>query len=796
MLKSYFKIAFRNLLKQKGFSIIKIAGLALGLAASLIIYLYVLEDMSYDKFHPEHDRIVRLLTIDNAEGVSSKLVGVTQPRLGPAAKDELPEVVESVRFTGGGQYDLAYEDKTLKCKAAFRVDPTVFSVFNFPVVNGPSSGILDQPGSIAITTSLAEKIFGKENPVGKTLRLNQTTDLHVTAVLADPPKNSHIQFDLLHSLVPGQNEDGFRQALDTWQSIFTYTYLLLDKPANIENLNEKLQAITAKNNSFDFFHPVAQPLDDVHLKSKGILFEVNANKSDMQNVYILSIISALILFLALVNFTNLVTANAAGRAKEIGMRKVIGAVRGQLIAQHLSESILITVVAMVLALGTAWTFLPALNNLYNRFGDFSILLQPENVILISIITVCIGALAGIYPSLVLSGFKPVQVLKGTFKGSNNGIRLRKALVVVQFTISIALMVGTGIVYQQMDFIYNADLGYNREQVITIQQNGATAGRSVTLKNELLKNANIVSVGTSSSRIGQQPGRATIYPEGRSITDTNIIASIMTSDENFVPTMDIRMKSGRSFSLQYDDSLSMVINEEMEKLLGWEDAVGRRISLPSGPEPTDLTAYTVIGVVRNFHFATIRHKIEPMFMLYNDNNNAMSIRIKESGIDETINYITDTWKKVNPGTTFEYAFLDEQFANLYRNEEAFRAMFTHFTVLALIIAGLGLFALSAYSAEQRKKEIGIRKVLGASTLSILFRLSGEFLVLILTSFAIASVIAYFAMDKWLQDFQYSIRISAGIFIVAGIGAVLIALLTISFQALKAALHNPVKSLRSE
>ena len=796
MFQSYFTIGVRNLLKQKGFAFIKIAGLALGLAASLVIYLYVLEDLSYDKFHPHHKGIVRLLTIDNAEGVSSKLVGVTQPRLGPAAEDELPEVLESVRFIGGGQYDLSYGDKTLKSKAAFRVDPAVFSVFHFPVVNGPSSGVLDQPGSIAITTSLAEKIFGNENPVGKTLKLNQTTDLHITAVLADPPRNSHIQFDLLHSLVPGQNEDGLRQALDSWQSIFTFTYLLLDKPGDIDDLNTKLQAIAAKNNTFDFFFPVAQRLDDVHLNSKGTLFETNANKSDMQNVYILSIISVLILVLALVNFTNLVTANAAGRAREIGMRKVIGAVRKQLITQHLTESVLITMVAMVLAIGVVFSILPTLNILYNRFGDIGVLFQPANIALIVILIVFTGVLAGIYPALVMSGFKPVSVLKGSFKGSDSGIRLRKGLVILQFTISIALMVGSGIVYQQMDFIYTADLGYNRDQVITIQQNGGATGRSMTFKNELLKNDNVVSVGTSSVRIGQQLGRTNIIPEGRSTTDINIIASIMASDESFVPTMDIRMKSGRSFSLEYDDSLSMVINEQMEKLLGWQDAVGRKISLQSGPEPTNLTAYTVIGVVKDFHFATIRHKIEPMLMVYNANNGAMSIRVKGTNINETIAFIGETWKQINPGTTFDYAFLDEQFANLYSSEEAFRAMFSHFTILALLIAGLGLFALSAYTAEQRKKEIGIRKVLGASTLTILFRLSAEYLVLILISFGLASVVAYFVMDKWLEEFQYSIRISAGIFIVAGVGAVVIALLTISFQAIRAAVHNPIESLRSE
>ncbi len=796
MLRSYFIIGLRNLLKQRGFSVIKIAGLAFGLASAFIIYLFVLEDLSYDTFHRQHDRIVRLLTIDSAEGVSSKLVAVTQPRLGPAATEELPEVVESVRLTGGGQYDLGYGDKTLKCKAAFRADPSVFKVFDFHVVNGPETGLLDNPGSIVITESLAEKIFGKEDPVGKTLKLNQTTDLNITAVLADPPRNSHIQFDLLHSLVPGQNENGLRQALETWQGIFSFTYLLLDKPADIPDLNSKLQQIARKNNAFEFFTPVAQPLDEVHLHSKGVLFETNSNKSDVLNVYVLSVIAVLILVLAAVNFTNLVTANATTRSKEIGMRKVIGAVRKQLVVQHLTESLLITFISAVLALAIVWTVLPFLNDMYKRYGEFAALFTPGNLLVIAILITSMGILAGTYPAVVLSGFKPIQVLKGTFKGSGGGIKLRKALVVLQFTISIALMVGTGIVYQQMNFIFSADLGYSRDHVITIQQNGAAIGRSTTFKTELLKNSEIVAVGTSSSRLGQQLGRTNIVPEGADPAEANIITSVMSADESFIPAMNMTMSAGRNFSLDFGDSLSMIINEEMMRLLDWDDAIGRKISLQSGPQPTDLTAYTVVGVVRDFHFATIRHRIEPMFMLYNANNGAMSIRIRAGNAGETIGYIEETWKKVNPGTTFDYAFLDDQFASLYSGEEAFRTMFSHFTGLAILIAGLGLFALSAYTAEQRRKEIGIRKVLGASSLNILYRLSVEYVVLIGISFVLASVAAYFIMQEWLRDFQYSVRISAGVFVAAGLAAVFVALVTVSFQALKAAMTNPVKSLRSE
>lgn len=796
MFKNYFTIGLRNLAKQKGYTFIKIAGLAFGLAASMIIYLYVREDLSYDKFNKNYDRIVRVLTIDNAEGVSSKLVGVSQPRLGPAAEEELPEVVESVRFTGGGRYDLSYNDNTLKCEAAFRVDPQVFTIFDFKVVDGPNTGILDQPGSIAITESLAKKIFGKENAIGKTIKLNQTIDLNVTAVLADPPKSSHIQFDLLHTLVPGENEEGLRQALESWQGIFTFTYLLLDKPvATTDDLNQKLQAIAKKNNAYQFFTPVTQKLSEVHLKSKDVLFETNANKSDELNVYVLTIIAILILVLAAVNFMNLVTAKSASRAKEVGMRKVIGAVKTQIVGQHLVESIIVTAASAIIGVVVVFILIPVLNNIYQRFADQSVLLEPGSLLVLGGLILFVGLLAGIYPAFVLSSFKPILVLKGSFKNSVSGIRLRKALVVLQFTISIALMVGTGIVYQQMRFIYTADLGYSRDQIITIQQSGSAVQRATTLKTELLRNENILSAGTSSARLGQQLGRTQITPEGAT-SETNIITSIMVADDSFIPTMGMKMIAGRNFSLEFKDSLSMIINEEMVRLLKWTDAVGKKISLQSGPNPTDLTAYTVVGVVKDFHFATIRHRLEPMFMLYNANNGALSIKVKAGEVQNALAHIEESWKKVNPGTTFEYNFLDEQFGNLYRNEQAFASMFTHFTVLAIVIAGLGLFALSAFTAEQRRKEIGIRKVLGASNTNILVKLSSEFVQLILISFVIASVAAYLVMTQWLKDFQYSIQIGYEIFMIAGILSLAIAMITISFQALKAALSNPVNSLRSE
>ncbi len=795
MLKNYFTIGFRNLFKEKTYSAIKILGLAFGLAVSMMIYVYVREDLSYDTFNKHYRQIARVLTIDSAEGVSSKLVGVSQGGLGPAAAAELPEVISAVRFTGGGRYDLSYEGNSLKCEGAFRVDPNVFEVFDFRIIDGEPKGSLDKPGSIVITESLAKKIFGNDRAVGKTVKLNQTTDLAVTAVIADLPKASHLQFDLLHSLVPGQNENGLRQALESWQGIFCFTYLLLDQPANVDDLSAKLQAITKKNNAYEFFTPVVQRLEDVHLKSKEILFETNANKSDLLNVYVLSTIALLILILAVVNFTNLVTARSAGRAKEVGMRKVIGAARVQLIGQHLTESIIVVCISALIALGLVFFATPLLNSAYQRFADAAILFQAGNLLLLSGLVLVVGLMAGLYPAFVLSAFKPILVLKGSFKSSSAGIQLRKALVILQFTISIALMVGTGIVYQQMNFIYSADLGYNRDQVITMQLSGAAVQKSETLKEELLRNTNVAAVGTASTRIGQQLGRTTIIPEGYD-SKANIITSIMVADESYIPAMEMKMAAGRNFSVAFADSLSIIVNEELTRLLKWNDAVGKKISLQSGPHPTDLTAYTVVGVVKDFHFATIRHKLEPMFMLYNKNNGAMAIRVKSGKIQETIAFIEETWKKINPGTTFEYAFLDDQFAKLYQNEQVFAKMFTHFTILAMLIAGLGLFALSAFTAEQRRKEIGIRKVLGAGHFTILLQLSSEFIQLVVVAFALASIAAYFIMQQWLSDFQYHIQIGAPVFLIAGTASVIIALATISFQALKTTFANPAEALRSE
>jgi putative ABC transport system permease protein len=767
MFKNYFLTGIRSLLKEKGFSAVKIIGLAFGLAASLMIYLYVQEDLSFDRFHADNEKIYRVLTIDKAEGVSSKHVGVTPAPLGPAVKEELPEVVNAVRMQSQGKLNLSYEDKLLRCDACFRTESSFFEIFNFPILEGKKEGVLDEPNTIAITETLAHRIFGDENPIGKSIKLNQDLDLYVVALVADPPKNSHIQFDLLRSMTPGQDETNYAQNLLSWGGLSQFTYLKFDREVDREEVDAKIQALARKNNLVEFFVPTVQPLNDVHLGSKEIIFESNFNKSDYQNVYILSLISLLILVLAIINFSNLVTAKSTSRAKEVGIRK------------------LVVMVAAVLALAMITLLVPTLNTVYNRFAEIGNLWEWQNLLLIVGIVLLTGIIAGLYPAFVLSSFKPLKVLSGTFKNSATGSHLRKGLVVFQFTISIALIIGTAIVYQQMNFIFSTDLGYSRDQILTLQG----VPNSGTLKNELLRHQNIKAAGTSTTQLGQQFPRTGVSPEGFP-EETPFIVTAMAVDETFIPTMDMSILEGRNFSLDYNDSTSVIINEEMAKLFDWEDPIGRKLGL-GGEQP-----YTVVGMVKNFHFATIRHQVEPLYMQFSGQNGNMAVKIEGQNIPQTLEHIEATWQQVNPEVPFEYNFLDAQFENLYRNDRAFATMFFHFALLAVLIACLGLFALSTFMVEQREKEISIRKVLGASLGRIWLNLSLEFVLLVGVAFLLASIISYFVMNQWLQDFQYRIEIGITLFLLAGIISIAIALFTISFQTLKATFKNPVGALKGE
>ncbi len=795
MLKNYFKVAIRSLLRDKLFSVIKILGLAIALSASLIIVLFVVEDLSYDTHHENYDRIVRVLTIDNAQGVSSKLVGVSQPALGPAAEAEIPEVVKSARVAGSGRIPLQYEDNLLKADQAFMTESSFFEIFSHEILEGPATGLLDEPNSIVITEKLSKRLFGDESPVGKSVKHNNI-DLHVTALIKNPPATSHLQFDMLRSLVAPPDQPQWQSWLTNWSGISMFTYFLLDRPRAPEEINPKLKEIAQKNEANEFFTPTIQPLADVHTQSKSILFESNANKTDSTNIYVLCTIALLIIILATVNFTNLVTAKSTNRAKEVGIRKIVGALRHQLIVQYLLESFIITVVAALLAILFTTLAMPYFNNLYQRFADAN-LLQQNNFLLFYLGLVAVVAfLAGLYPAFFLSAFRPMLVLKGAFKNQIGGVTLRKSLVVLQFTISIALMIGMGIVFQQVEFINAKDLGYSREQIISLPLNNREQVADYqTLRNELSQHTGILSVASSSARMGQQLGRIGVFPEGAP-EDENYITTVMSIDEAFIPTMEMTVLDGRNFSPDFpaDSASNMLINEAFAEMMQWEAPVGKTVRLSNGPD--DYTEYTVVGLVKDFHFATIRHKVEPLFMLYSKNNSSIAIKVNTDRMKETLAFIESTWQQMYPASPFEYAFLDEQFASLYSNEKAFSRMITHFTILALLIAMMGLFALSAYSAEQRQKEVGIRKVLGAEVSGIVMLLSKDFIRLVLIAFVLAAPIAYYVMQQWLSDFSYHVAIGWEVFVLTGAAATIIAWLTVSYQSVKAALMNPVKSLRAE
>ncbi|MFC5411002.1 FtsX-like permease family protein [Larkinella bovis] len=797
MFKNYLKIVLRNLAKHRFYSVIKIAGLAVGLAAGILIALFVYEDFSYDGFNAKKDRIVRILTIDQAEGVKSKLVGVSYPGLAPAITRDLPEVVNSVRISNQGRVPLKVGETLISSEGTFRTESSFFEIFDYKVLSGPSKGILDEPQTVVLTTTLAKKLFGNTDPLGKTIQ-SGTQNFKVKAVMADPPTNSHLQFDMLRSMVPAQGDSSYAQFLNSFNGISVYSYLLLDRPRDLNTIIPKLKQVADKNQGYAFFVPTLQYLEDVHLHSGEILFEHNTNKTDAANLYVLATIALLVVLLAAVNFMNLVTAHATGRAKEVGLRKVVGAVRSQLIGQHLLESVVVTVLSAVLALALAAGALPILNTIYQRNARLGALFNPSVMLGITGFVLILGVLAGSYPAFVLSKFRPVTVLKGAFKNTDSGIRLRQSLVIIQFTISIALMVGTGVVFRQMNFIQNKDLGFSREQVVTIPFKGQAAiGRARTFQAELKQNPHILGTGTTTNRMGQQLGRTNFVPEGKPTT-TNYIASVMAVDESFVPTMGMKIRKGRNFSLDLpaDSASSMLINEEMARLLNWNDPIGKIIRLPTGPNPTDATAYTVVGLIKDFNFATIRHKVEPLLMLYNKNNNQLAVKINTANAPETLAFIEKTWKRINPETPYEYSFLDEDFGKLYRSEQAFATMFSHFTVLALFIAVLGLFGLAAFTAEQRRKEIGIRRVLGAETGSLLYLLSREFIRLVLVAFVIASPLAWYLMNRWLDGFAYRTDQSAILFVIAGVAAVLVTLITVNLQVFKTVTTNPVKSLRSE
>jgi len=794
MFKNYFKTAWRNLVKNKAFSFINIIGLAVGMTSCFLIFLYISFETSYDNFHSKADRIYRVVT-DTKTPSETITQGATTTPIAINMKKDFPEVEDAVRLRRDG-FLVRKGNVKFQEERSVLADSTLFNVFDFPLIAGDKNTALKEPMSVILSQTAAKKYFGNEEPLGQQLLLTgKAINATVTGVMKDIPENSQIQADMFVSMSSYQQIYGSPTSDSEWTNHAYYTYLLLKPHTDAKALERKFPA-------FMEFHHGAQakqlqmqdyltlePLRDVYLKSRRDGF-VTGN---INNVYIFSIIAVFILLIACINFINLTTARSAERAKEVGIRKVVGAGRFQLAGQFIGESVLICLIAFVLSVVMCALVLPLFNQLAGKEISSGIFNNPLYILSLFLLSVSIGVIAGFYPSFVLSSYKPVSVLKGRFSTGTKGLILRKGLVVFQFTISIVLIVGTIVVYMQLNYMRNQDLGFSKDQEIIINTNFDK--NKDAFKQSLFSIPGVLSSSYSSSVPGS--GNNSAYSQVQNKTGemqkTNL--DLYFVDYDYIKQYDLKVAAGRAFSKDFatDSTQAMMINESAAKLLGYaspQEAIGRNFDQWGRKGK-------IIGVLKDFHYKSLQQPIQPLTMRIEPSGfGTISIKVAAANLPSTLKAIEGKWNQIIPNRPFEYYFLDDFFNKQYKAEANFGNLFFNFAVLAIFISCLGLLGLSSYSTIQRTKEIGVRKVLGASVSNIVNLLSIEFIKLVLIALIIASPIAWFGMDKWLQDFAYRTNLSWWVFALAGIVAILIAFLTISFQAIKAAMANPVKSLRTE
>ncbi|WP_183559318.1 ABC transporter permease [Mucilaginibacter sp. SP1R1] len=794
MIRNYFKIALRNLWKHKAFSIINITGLSIGITACFFIFMYVSFELSYDNFHTKADRIYRLVT-DIKTPTETINTGVTAWPFAPNIKNDFPEVESFVRISGSSLLVRHGDIKFQEEKSAF-ADSTFFKVFDFKLLKGDPKTALSAPASVVFTESTAKKYFGNANPIGQTVLVTgDAVPAIVTGLMKDMPENSQIKADMLVSM--SSLTQKFNKGLDNqWGNFGATSYLLLKPGANPKTLEAKFPGFIENHNGKErkasqmFYTFFLEPMTSVYLHSKR---DGSGASGSITNVYVFGIVAVFILLIACINFVNLTTARSVERAKEVGIRKVVGAEKGQLARQFIGESVVLCLIAFILTILFSVLLLPLFNQLAGKIISPGIFSNWYYVLILLVTSVVIGLVAGIYPALVLSSFKPVVVLKGRFSGGNKGNLLRKTLVISQFTISIALIIGTIIVYTQMDFMQNRDLGFSKDQMLILDTNGDPAADA--LKQAIATLPGVKSTANSSSIPGG--GNPGAYSEIENKKGDLQIANLdlYFVDYDYVNQFKIKMVAGRAFSREFgtDTAQAMLLNEAAIKMFGYsspQQAIGRRFR-QWGREGK------IVGVMKDFHFRSLQENIKPLSMRIELKQlGLISVKVSSQNLTATIAAIENKWKVLIPNRPFSYYFLDEFFDRQYRTEQRFGKLFFNFAVLAILISCLGLLGLASYSTLQRTREIGIRKVLGATVPGIVNMLSKDFLILVVLSFVIATPVSWFFMHKWLQDFAYRIDISWWIFALAGILAIVIALATISFQAIKAAMSNPVKSLRSE
>ncbi len=812
MIKNYFKIAWRNLVKNKTFSFINIIGLASGLACFILIALYVADELSYDRFNEKAARIYRINS-DIVFGGNKLHLAVASDPMGATLKKDYPQVEEYTRFYSSSGAKLVKKgNEYIRENNVAHADSTLFDVFTLPVIAGDPKTALNEPNTVVITESAAKKHFSTTDAIGKNIETddNGSTLYKVTAVIKDIPHNSHFNFDMIFSM------DNVQYQWGNFLSHNHQTYLLLKPGTDYKEFEKNFKQFINKYvvtqaaqfmniKSMDEFEKAGNkleyslmPLTDIHLRSDRVP-EMGVN-GNIQYVYIFSAVALFVLILACINFMNLSTARSASRAKEVGIRKVVGSEKKLLVRQFLTESILTTVISTVLAIGIAWLCLSWFNNLSAKQLHISDLLQPKYLAFLIALPLLVGLLAGTYPAFVLSSFNPIVVLKGKLSGGLKKSTLRNVLVVGQFTASIFLIAATIIVFRQLNFIQTKKLGFSKDQMLIVNGTGALGNNRDAFKNEVAKLSGVK--GTTYAGYlpvaGSSRNDVSFSTEAVMSSTNSVNMQVWNIDHTYIPLMEMEIVKGRNFSKDFGtDSNATIINETAAKLLGWDDPVGKKLyTYFQDGGGNNLISREVIGVVKNFHFESMKENIGPLCFRLADNSWATAFKVNTTEIKQLVSNIESKWKTMAPGMPFSYQFMDESFDSMYRVEQRTGKLGLTLAVIAILIACLGLFGLATYTAEQRIKEIGVRKVLGATISNIITMLSKDFMILVLIASALAIPLAWWAMNRWLQDFAYRINIGWWIFIAAGIIALLIALITVSSQAIKAALANPVKSLRTE
>jgi putative ABC transport system permease protein len=780
------------------FFLLNVVGLVIGITSALFIFIYVSFEASYDRFHAGYENIYRVLGIDSALGVSSNVVGITMPPLGPAMEETIPEVAKTVRVRSQGDSFITVGDrKYYTDKLAFTED-AFFDVFSFELLQRQPGVLLDKPRSAVMSRSFAKKVFGGENAMGKLFRYG-TEDVEVVGVMEDMPANSHMQVELLVSLnYLSPDTEGAKQLqafLTTWGTIGMVTYAKLKPGASESAVEGQLKKLLAERSVMKTFSATLQPLKDAHLGSSAVLFDdFNRGKGDARKIVMLSSVGVFLLLIAAFNFMNLATARASLRAKEVGVRKSAGATRSQLIRQFLQESLVLVGIAVALGVVLLRVLEPVVSLPVSE-GFLSYLLGHPSFVLVSVLAAAlVGLLAGAYPAFVLSSLSPLTMLKGRFAHSSQGLWLRRVLVVLQFAISIAIIIGMLVVYQQIQYMKNKNPGFQRDGIVNLALNDAalTANYKV-LKERLLAVPGVRSVAGSSNMPGNTFGRTGLKPFGAAAEDFYIMSALAVDDE-YLDTLSMQLAAGRNYSAKIDTDRteSIILNESAVAALGWrtDEAVGKVITMGQQQR-------TVVGVVRDFHFADMRHKVEPVLLFFqNDGARVLSVRIDKGSPREAIAGIAAAWKEINPAFPFSYKFFTDEYELLFRDDEQFSAILVQFTFIAILIACLGLYGLSSFSAERKAKEIGIRKVLGAGAGALLKVVLTEYAVLIAVANLLAWAIAWAVMSAWLSGFVYRTDIPLSSFALATLGTALLALVTVGREVLKVMVSRPVNSLRYE